>query len=357
MGLKLEIKDGYYRYIEPEITDWEYKGKSIIEIPDDYTVIDIETTGYDCVYDSIIEISALRVRDKQAVDSFSSLVKPTKFFEFGSYDKRADEDDYYDDSSPAFRHLSSTTGYYYVLDFITKLTGITIEMLDDAPEPRDVIPEFLSFVGNDILVGHNTNFDINFLYDAALSENCGTLKNNFVDTLRFSRKLFPDMDHHRLSDTAAKCAVSYENAHRALSDCKITFECFEKMKSIISERYSDISQFKRLFRYVGKRIDCSTITAQTGEFDEDHPFYNKTVVFTGDLGTMSRKEAMQLVVNVGGLISDNVTRKTNYLVVGSFDFIKSVKGNKSTKMKKAEELILGGYDLKIISDKTFFELI
>ena len=357
MGLKLEIKDGYYRYLEPEITDREHKGKSIIEIPDDYTVIDIETTGYDCVYDSIIEISALRVRNKQIVDSFSSLVKPTKYFEFDSRDGKDEEDEYYDDEYPTFRPLSSTTGYYYVLDFITKLTGITNEMLDSAPEPRDVISAFLSFIGDDVLVGHNTNFDINFLYDAALSEDCGALKNNFVDTLRFSRKLFPDMEHHRLSDTAAKCCVSYEDAHRALSDCKITYECFEKMKSVISERYSDFSEFKRLFYYVGSKIDCSTITAQTDEFDEDHPFYSKTVVFTGDLGTMSRKEAMQLVVNAGGLISDNVTRKTNYLVVGSFDFIKSVKGNKSTKMKKAEDLILGGYDLKIISDKTFFELI
>ncbi len=230
-------------------------------------------------------------------------------------------------------------------------------MLETAPESNTVIPKFLSFIGDDIIVGHNTNFDINFIYDAAVSENCSVLKNDFIDTLRISRKIFPELEHHRLSDTSEACGISYKDAHRALNDCNITYECFEKMKNIISERYDNLSDFKRLFHYGGKKIDCSLIIAQTKEFDEDHPFYQKTVVFTGDLIKMTRKEAMQLVVNIGGYIADNVTKKTNYLVVGSFDFLKSVKGNKSTKMKKAEELILAGCDLKIISDKTFFELI
>ena len=59
-------------------------------------------------------------------------------------------------------------------------------MLETAPEPRDVLPAFLSFIGDDLLVGHNVSFDVNFLYDAAETEGCGALKNDFIDTLRFA---------------------------------------------------------------------------------------------------------------------------------------------------------------------------
>lgn len=351
MSLKMQIKNGFVFYNKPEISERTEKGRSIIDLPDDYCVIDIETTGYDFTFDSIIEVSALRVRGRSVVDSFSSLVKPTKFYIFD------DEDDDEDDEDFPVRSLSSATGYYFIDQFITDLTGITNEMLETAPDPKDVLPAFLSFIGGDLLVGHNVNFDINFLYDAAEAENLGVLRNDFIDTLRFSRKVFPDLNHHRLSDTAAACSVSCEGAHRALADCKITFACFEKMREIVSSRFSSVADFKKLFVYGGKKIDCSQITAQTDEFNEEHPFYHKTVVFTGALSGIVRKDAMQLVVNVGGYIADSVTKATNYLVVGSFDFIKSVKGNKSSKMKKAEKMILDGYDITIISENTFREII
>lgn len=348
MSLILQIKNGCVSYLEPETTERTEKGKSIIDLPDDYSVIDIETTGYDFSFDSIIEISALRVRGRTVVDRFSSLVQPTKIYLF--------DDDEDDEDSPV-HSLASSKGYYFIDQFITDLTGITNEMLESAPAPKDVLPSFLSFIGEDLLVGHNVNFDINFLYDSAETENCGVLRNDFIDTLRFSRKLFPELDHHRLSDTASACSVSYEGAHRAEADCNITFSCFEKMRDIILSRFGSVSDFKKLFAYGGKKIDCSQITAQTDEFDEEHPFYHKTVVFTGALSGMIRKDAMQLVVNAGGYIADSVTKATNYLVVGSFDFIKSVKGNKSSKMKKAEKMILDGYDITIISENTFREII
>ena len=351
MSLKMQIKNGFVFYNEPEISERTEKGRSIIDLPDDYCVIDIETTGYDFTFDSIIEVSALRVRGRSVVDSFSSLVKPTKFYIFDDEDGDEDDEDF------PVRSLSSATGYYFIDQFITDLTGITNEMLETAPDPKDVLPAFLSFIGGDLLVGHNVNFDINFLYDAAEAENLGALRNDFIDTLRFSRKVFPDLNHHRLSDTAAACSVSCEGAHRALVDCKITFACFEKMREIVYSRFGSVADFKKLFVYGGKKIDCSQITAQTDEFNEEHPFYHKTVVFTGALSGIVRKDAMQLVVNVGGYIADSVTKATNYLVVGSFDFIKSVKGNKSSKMKKAEKMILDGYDITIISENTFREII
>ena len=72
---------------------------------------------------------------------------------------------------------------------------------------------------------------------------------------------------------------------------------------------------------------------------------------------MVRKEAMQKVVNLGGLVGDSVTKKTNYLILGNNDYCKSIKDGKSSKQKKAEELKLKGYDIEVISENVFYDML
>ena len=75
---------------------------------------------------------------------------------------------------------------------------------------------------------------------------------------------------------------------------------------------------------------------------------------------MIRKDAMQIVVNFGGTPQNSVTSKTNYLVLGNLDYSKALikdKDGKSSKQKKAEELILKGKDLEILSEDAFYEMI
>lgn len=303
-----------------------YKGNSIIDIPSSYIVVDIETTGLDYDYCDIIEISALKVENATVTDKISSLIHLPDGIELDS--------------------------------FITQLTGITNEMLSDAPSLETVITQFYDFVSDYILVGHNANFDVNFLYDACVRVLNQPLTNNFIDTMRFSRKLFPDNAHHRLRDTALYCNVDYKNAHRAENDCFITYSCFEAMKDKISKEFSSFDMFLDLFKYHKKyKLNVSEIVTENTEFDEEHPLFNKTVVFTGALSSCSRKDAMQKVVDVGGLVSDSVTKSTNYLVVGSFDFIKSVQEGKSSKMKKAEKMKLDGFDIEVISENAFFGML
>lgn len=329
--MNIQIESGFNSERKPiERTE---KGKSLIALPTDYTVIDIETTGLDLFYNSIIEVSAIRVRNSEVQDKFSSLIKPPKRYSFEDGD------------------------YYYVDEFITKLTGITNEMLDDAPEVAEVLPEFAKFIGDDILIGHNVNFDINFLYEAMGRVIGQPLKNDFIDTMRLSRKLFPESKHHRACDLAKNCDIPYENAHRALNDSMMTFACFEKMRKMILNTYETQEAFIKWFNHKSGYIDCSLIVTENHDFDEDHPFYHKTVVFTGALNGIPRKVAMQRVVDVGGYIADSVTKATNYLVVGSFDFVKSVKGDKSSKMKKAEKMKLDGLDIEVISENTFLDFI
>lgn len=71
---------------------------------------------------------------------------------------------------------------------------------------------------------------------------------------------------------------------------------------------------------------------------------------------MVRKDAMQLIVNVGGILDNSVTKKTNYLILGNNDYVSSIKDGKSSKHKKAEKYKLEGQDIEIIDEDTFYNL-
>lgn len=305
-------------------TGREQKGNSLLTFPDDFTIIDLETTGLDPTFDEIIEVGAIRVRNGNVTDTFSSLVKPEK----------------------------------EVDAFITEITGITNEMLADAPSISEIFPDFLSFVSNDIIVGHNVNFDINFVYDTNSKLYNQYFSNSFTDTLRLSRRLLPELEHHRLKDLINHFEIDIERQHRSLDDCKATLECYNKLKSLAVEKYDTLDNF-----YIEnkskckKRLDLSQIKTAVTEFDEDNPFFKKVCVFTGVLEKMKRSDAAQLVVDLGGICGNSVTKKTNYLILGNNDYCPTIRDGKSTKQKKAEELKLKGNDIEIISENTFYDML
>jgi len=292
----------------------EYKGKSLLEFPDSYVAIDIETTGLDPNYDEIIEIAALKIQNGSETDRFHSLVNP-----------KCEID-----------------------EFIESLTGITNAMLEAAPDLEIVLPQFLEFVGDNVVVGHNVNFDVNFIYDCAENLKLKLFTNNFVDTMRISRKLYADLKHHTLADLIVTLGVGETVEHRALADCIQTKECFEIMRN----RAGEIGGIPQKTNAIAK-----TIVAETTDFDEDSPIYGRTFAFTGTLERMTRKEAMQMVVNAGGKCTDNVVASTNYLVLGNQDYYKGIKDGKSNKQKKAEKMQLNGADIITISENTFFDML
>lgn len=292
----------------------EHKGKSLLEFPDSYVAIDIETTGLDPIYDEIIEIAALKIQNGSETDRYHSLVNP-----------KCEID-----------------------EFIESLTGITNAMLEAAPDLEIVLPQFLEFVGDNVVVGHNVNFDVNFIYDCAKNLKLKLFTNNFVDTMRISRKLYADLKHHTLADLIVTLGVGETVEHRALADCIQTKECFEIMRN----RADEIGGISKKTNAIAK-----TIVAETTDFDEDSPIYGRTFAFTGTLERMTRKEAMQMVVNAGGKCTDNVVASTNYLVLGNQDYYKGIKDGKSNKQKKAEKMQLNGADIITISENTFFDML
>ncbi len=285
------------------------------KIIDDYCVLDTETTGLSSYYDEIIEVGVLRVRNNEIVEKYSQLIKPK----------------------------------YEVDDFITSLTGITNDMLIGMPSILDIKEKLLNFIGNDIIVGHNTSFDIRFL-------NCGLkteLDNKYMDTMQFSRKLYPELKHHRLSDMT-KYLNLHNNEHRSIADCISTKELYDCIKIHMSENNIAIND---LWKTKRTKFDINSITPDVVEIDEDNFFYNRHVVFTGKLEKMLRKDAMQIIVNLGGILDNSVNNKTNYLILGDNDYNAILKGEKSSKHKKAEKLKLEGNDIDIIDELTFYDLI
>lgn len=299
------------------------KGESLICFPNEYVVVDIETTGLSPEYDEIIEISAIKIKDNSIIDRFTSFVKPK----------------------------------YEISEFIEKLTGITNKMLKTAPSLKCVIPKFKDFISNSILLGYNVNFDINFLYDALVKESGIELSNNYIDVLRIARIVLKDtnLPNYKLKNIALHFNLDINNMHRGEKDCELTFEVFKNIQHKIIEKFSSFDNFiEERKRY--KYLSTKDITTENREFDISHPCYEREFAFTGTLDKMPRKEAMQIVVDFGGKVSNNVTKKTNYLVMGNLDYSRTVDGEKSLKIIKAEELKLKGFDIYIIPENVFYDM-
>lgn len=174
------------------------KSKLLTELADDYCVIDLETTGLSSSNDDIIELCAIKVRNNIITDSFTSLVKPES----------------------------------YINSFISNLTGITNEMTKSAPTIENVLIKYLEFIGNDIVLGHNVTFDINFIREKSLKCYNKDFLNNYIDTCKMSRKICP-LKHHKLNQVAQYYNIDASGHHRAKQDCIMTYGIYNAMKDEI----------------------------------------------------------------------------------------------------------------------------
>lgn len=151
---------------------------------DDYVVFDIETTGLSSINDKIIEISAVKYIKNQKVSVFSCLINPQI-------------------SLP---------------NIIVKVTGITDKDLKEKPLIHEVLPEFLNFVKDFTLIGHNVSFDISFINQNLKKMNIKELKNNIIDTLFLSRNTIHDAENYKLETLKRYLNLDF-NSHRAEDDC------------------------------------------------------------------------------------------------------------------------------------------
>ncbi|MFP5298720.1 MAG: DEDD exonuclease domain-containing protein [Actinomycetota bacterium] len=167
---------------------FEELGTPLAEVT--FCVVDLETTGGSHM-DSITEIGAVKVCRGEVVGTFQSLVNPGQ-------------------AVPAFIRL---------------LTGIDDEMLTDAPAIDAVLPSFLGFVGDSVIVAHNARFDIGFLNGALAQRGYPLLDNRVVDTALLARKILAgEVPNHKLSTLAAHLRCAHRPTHRAFADVLATVD-------------------------------------------------------------------------------------------------------------------------------------
>ena len=191
---------GVEAYLVDDLTDIAV-GAGSQTLDDTYVVFDIETTGFSNIQDRIIEIGAVKVQKGEIIDTYSTFVNPEIPIPFE----------------------------------ITNLTSITDEMVMDAPSIEVIMPAFLEFVGDAVLVAHNAGFDVGFI-----EENCKRLGLTggfaYVDTVALARVLLPTLAKYKLNVVAKALNISLENHHRAVDDAKATAEIFIKFTMMLKER-------------------------------------------------------------------------------------------------------------------------
>lgn len=149
--------------------------------------VDIETTGLNLDEDVIIEIGAVKFNGRRVEDEWSTLVNP----------------------------------HQPISNFITQLTGITNNMVRNAPTLQDVIGDLIGFVGDVPVVGHNISFDLSFLRRAhALTSNID------IDTYELAAVLMPTASRYNLSALAQQLGILLPATHRALDDARVTHRVF-----------------------------------------------------------------------------------------------------------------------------------
>lgn len=178
----------------------------------EYVVLDIETTGFSAIGDDIIEIGAVRMRGTEMGESFQTFIRPTKA-------------------------LSDT---------IQGLTGITPEMLKDAPEPAAALEGFLAWCGDAIMVAHNATFDYSFLRYHREKYLGRDLQNPVLDTLTLGRSLLTHLKRHGLADMCKDLGVPLENHHRADADARTAAMVLIKLLERVQAEHTDVTEVAHL---------------------------------------------------------------------------------------------------------------
>lgn len=183
-----------------------------------YVVFDIETTGLSINHSKIIEIAGVKLQNGKEVGRFSTFVNPHEKIPY----------------------------------HIMQLTNINDEMVKDAPDLSEVLPKFIEFVGDSVLVAHNAQFDMGFIQAACQDLGMPKLTNPSLDTLELARMLFPSMKNHRLNTLAEKFKVSLENHHRAIDDTVALASILLELLKECEAR--NIARLEQLNDYVGKDL-------------------------------------------------------------------------------------------------------
>lgn len=201
----------------------DFDGRELMDT--EFVVFDLETTGAKAPPCRVTEIGAYRVKGGEVVGEFTTLVNPEQ----------------------------------PIPPFISMLTGISDEMVRDAPLFGDVADRFLEFVGDSVLVAHNSGFDMRFI-NHEISRVFGKyrLANPCLCTVQLSRRLLPDILNHKLKTVAEHYSIDLVNHHRAAADAFATAHIFINLVNKLQENgVTELAALRRIGSRGGKRKELT----------------------------------------------------------------------------------------------------
>lgn len=168
-----------------------------------YIVLDLETTWLSKYKHQITEIAAIRFDGENILDEFHTLINPQ-------------------------RNIPS---------WITRLTGITNEMVQNAPTISEIIPDFINFVKDDIIVAHNSSFDMWFLSENIYKHKWFWIQNHCLCTRKLTSRLIPQLPKKNLWSICEYMWLTNKNAHRAMWDTVVTVEVFKNLLKLLTDKW------------------------------------------------------------------------------------------------------------------------
>ena len=254
--------------------------KGLVENPmgqtfaDSFVVFDLETTGFSAAKNKIIEIGAVKVVNGSITERFSTFVNPKVPIPYE----------------------------------IEQLTHITDDMVLDAPMIHEILPQFMEFCQNAVMVAHNADFDMSFI-----RHNCDLLglecEKTVLDTVALARVLLPSLNRFKLNTIAKALNISLENHHRVVDDAACTAEIFTKFVEMLRERGIETME------------NLEQMESYTEESIRKLPSYHAIMLAQNDIGR----------VNLYRLVSDSHIKYYN----------RRPKIPKSEFMKYREGILLG----------------
>lgn len=167
-----------------------------------YIVLDLETTGLSKSYHKITEIAAIKVKNHEIVDQFETLVNPET----------------------------------RIPSFITRLTGINNEMVQNQPKVNQAIMELDEFIEDLPIIAHNASFDYGFIEHNYLLHLKKKLNNDKICTRKLANRLVQHLPHKKLSSLCYYFNIKNDQAHRAMSDVLATHKVFENFLKLMKDK-------------------------------------------------------------------------------------------------------------------------
>lgn len=299
----------------------------------DYIAIDFETANNRG--DSICSIGMSRFSKGKEVDRFYSLINPLQSFSASNI----------------------------------RVHGIYPDDVHDAKRFDELYPEIRAFVGDDPLVAHFAQFDINCLQTTIETYRLPKMENAYFCSCVLAKKLLT-LRSNSLVNVLDYYGLGIENHHNALDDAVACGQIASKLlrpydyeiAGFLDEHQYQMGQlFSHRFgpmRSAKKAASSKKIALKPAlvAFDPNHPFYKQHVCFTGRLSKIKRQEAAQMVVNAGGYFDPKLAYETTYIVVANREWDKIGTSLESSKIEQVRQLQGMGRNITILSENDFLRL-